>query len=98
VGRGIVGYTLASGEDVGGELEFSVDVASATRWPKTSETDVCDCWEARRVRSRHINAVQLHTLLHDDTHLNVDFRSGEARSLAAILIRAADIADGLVAQ
>lgn len=97
VGHPIIGHTLASGEHYGGTLEFDVSVASATRWPKDAQTDVCECREAQQTRRRrHINVIQLATLLHDDTYLNVDFPSGAARSLAAILIRAADVADGLI--
>jgi len=96
VGRGIIGHTLASGEDCGGKLEFDVSAASAKRWKEVTASDACDCWEAHRAKFRHNNVVQLETLLHDGTFLNVDFAPGEARSLAAVLNRAADIADGLV--
>lgn len=74
------------------KLDFTVTVASAYRDTESGSVSV---EAASEIEEHHTNVVQLHVLLLDDTELNADFSSGAARSLAATLIRAADIIDGL---
>jgi hypothetical protein len=71
------------------EFELDVTAASATR-DATGEVTY-----SRSLR-QHRNVVQLHTTLPDGSGLAFDLSRGEARSLAAALIHAADISDGLV--
>jgi hypothetical protein len=71
------------------ELELDVTAASATRDARGEVT------HSRSLR-QHLNVVQLHTTLPDGSGLAFDLSRGEARSLAAALIHAADVADGLV--
>jgi hypothetical protein len=80
-GRGIVGHTPD-------DLEMETSVAAASRYGQADPNFISPV-------GRHINVVQLATLLPDDTQLRIDYRPGEARSLAALLIAAADRADGV---
>lgn len=96
VGRGLLAHQLTGATLAARELEFGVSVASATRTEALPEADRVVC----RATRHHRNVIQLQTVLDHDSGsllLTVDFSRGEARSLAATLTRAADIADGLVA-
>ena len=80
--RGLICHTIRDGQSH--EVEVSVAVASATR---DSHGDV----NYSAALERHRNIVRLR-----GAGMDVDFSRGEARSLAAVLIHAADVADGLI--
>lgn len=81
IGRGIVGHA-----GLGPEEEIEVSVAAASRVHRDGE--------AYATARHHINVMQLAGWV-GDRRVVVDYRPGEARSLAAILLHAADIADGV---
>ena len=90
VGRGIVGHILAGERERADRsyiIEFSVAAASVG---SRVDLDSLPLEVADKIVEHHTNIVQLRGLLPkaDDSTV-VDFQPGEARSLAAILIRAA---------